>query len=72
MLLEKQPLSMEQLDAQSALELPQRDTLLVTVVIGNVNILRDIEITVRNVDIAAQICAAVLANNSQVTCEIQQ
>jgi hypothetical protein len=69
----KKTLNMAELDAQTAVELPDRDLMaLVTIVIGNVNILRDVEITVRNVDVAAQICAAVVAANTQLTCEIQQ
>lgn len=72
-MLEKKALSPEVLEAQTAMELPDREMMaLVTVVIGNVNVLRDVEITVRNVDVAAQICASVLSNNTQVTCEIQQ
>lgn len=71
MLTDKPMLSLEDLDAQFATELPQRDTMLVTVVITNVLNNNTVEIDVRNVDIAAQICAALLAN-ANVTCEIQQ
>ena len=72
MLLEKQPLSMEELEAQNAIELPQRDTLLVTVVITNVLNNLTIEIDVRNVNVAAQICAAILTQQTNVTCEVRQ
>ncbi len=68
MLLEKQPLSMEELESQSAIELPERDTLLVTIVIGRIDVIDDITITVRNVDIAAQICAQLIATGN-FTCE---
>ena len=68
----KQILSQADLDSQMALELPNRDLMLVTVVIGNLLSGNTIEIDVRNIDIAAQICAAVLTNNTNVTCDIQQ
>ena len=61
MLAEKRPLSLEELEAQTALELPERETP-VTVVIGCLAlcvgqiIIRDVE-----VDVAATICAAVSA-----------
>jgi hypothetical protein len=72
LLTEKRALSLDDLDAQSAVELPERETMLVTVVIGNLLSGNTIEIDVRNVNVAAQICAAVLAANSSVTCEVQQ
>ncbi len=72
MLLEKQPLSIEELEAQSAIELPERDTLLVTIVITNVLNNLTVDIDVRNVNVAAQICAAILTTQTNVTCEIQQ
>ena len=53
-MLEKKVLSPEVLEGQTALELPDREMMaLVTIVIGNVNVLREVEITVRNVDVAA-------------------
>lgn len=72
MLAEKQMLTLDELDAQSAVELPQRDTLLVTVVLSNVRIIRDVTITVEDVNVALQICAAVLAQDTGVTCEVIQ
>jgi hypothetical protein len=72
MLVEKKMLSDIDLDSQVALELPDREMLLVTVVITNLlNNLR-VEIDVRNLDIAAQICAAVLTNQTSVRCEVLQ
>ena len=69
MLAEKKALSLEELDAQAAFELPDRDMMLVTVVITNVlNNLR-VEIDVRNVTIAAQICAAILTVDTNVDCD---
>jgi hypothetical protein len=72
MLTEKRPLSVEEIDAQAALELPDREMMLVTVVITNLLNNNEVSIDVRNIDIAAQICANALANNSNVDCEIQQ
>ena len=72
MLAEKRPLSVEEIDAQAALELPDREMMLVTIVITNVLNNNTVEIDVRNVNVAAQICAAVLTNNTNVTCEVQQ
>ena len=68
MLAQKPVLSLDELDAQFATELPQRDTMLVTVVITNVLNNNTVEIDVRNIDIAAQICAGVL-NSARVTCQ---
>ena len=65
---EKKPLSVEEIEAQTALELPERETP-VTVVIGCLAlcvgqiIIRDVE-----VDVAATICAAVQA----ITVDSQQ
>ena len=72
MLTEKKLLNFEELDNQTAMELPAREMPLVTVVITNVLNNNEVDITVKNIDIAAQICAAVLTNNTNVTCEIQQ
>jgi hypothetical protein len=72
MTAQKQLLSQADLDAQMALELPNRDLMLVTIVITNLLNNLSIEIDVRNVNVAAQICAAVLAVQTNVTCEVQQ
>ncbi len=71
MLAEKKALSLEEVDAQVALELPDRDMMLVTIVITNVLNNNTVEIDVRNINVALQICAAVLAN-ANVECDIQQ
>lgn len=68
---EKPMLSMDALDAQFATALPQRDTMLVTVVLSNVLNNNTVTVDVRNIDVAAQICAGVL-NNARVTCDIVQ
>ena len=68
MLAQKPMLDLDELDAQFATELPQRDTMLVTVVITNVLNNNTVEIDVRNIQVAAQICAALLAN-ANVDCD---
>jgi hypothetical protein len=77
MLLEKKALSLEEIEAQSALELPDREMMLVTVVITNVLNNLSVDIDVRNNKIALQICAAVdllntILDGDQLTCEINQ
>ncbi len=81
MLTEKKALSLEDLEAQTALELPDREMMLVTVVITNVLNNTEIEIDVRNNNIALQVCAIVaLLNlivgpaspNLPLDCDIQQ
>jgi hypothetical protein len=77
MLAEKRALSLEEIEAQTALELPDREMMLVTVVINNVlNNLSD-EVDVRNVNVAVQVCAVVNALNTildgdRLTCTIEQ
>lgn len=69
-MVEKKMLSVEAIESQAVLELPDREMMLVTVVIGNLlsNNNVDVEIDVRNIQIAAQICAAVLTVDTSVTC----
>lgn len=71
MLTDKPMLSLDELDAQFATALPQRDTMLVTVVITNLLNNNTVNIDVRNIDVAVQICAGLL-NNANVTCEVVQ
>ena len=67
MVLDKQPLSVEQLESQIALELPDREMMaLLTIIIGSIRI----PITIRDVDVALGICANILAANSNVTCTV--
>jgi hypothetical protein len=68
----KPVLDLDVLEAQTAVELPDRELMLVTVVITNLLNNLTIDIDVRNVNVAAQICAAVLAVQTNVTCEVQQ
>jgi hypothetical protein len=80
MLTEKKPLSVEELEAQTALELPERETPA-TVIIGCLSLCSGrIRIPNVGVDVAAQICAAVGALNvtllgltgTQLSCTIRQ
>jgi len=78
MLLEKERLTLDELEAQAALELPNRDMMLVTVVINNVLNNLSIDVDVRNVNVAVQVCAVVnlintiIAPDAALTCTIQQ
>jgi hypothetical protein len=77
MLLEKEPLSLEELEAQAALELPSRDMMLVTIVINNVLNNLSIDVDVRNNRVAVQVCAIVnlintILDGDTLTCTIQQ
>jgi hypothetical protein len=68
---------MEQLEAQTALELPNREMPLVTLVLVDLVDIGDITITVRNVNVAATICAAVGGvitdqTTAVVVCDVDQ
>ena len=67
----KRQLSNADIESQMAVELPDRDLMLVTIVITNLLNNLTIEIDVRNVNVAAQICAQVIATGN-FACEIQQ
>ena len=71
MLTNKQILSQADLDSQMALELPNRDLMLVTIVITNILNNNTIEIDVANNKVAAQVCAA-LINTGNFRCELGQ
>ena len=77
MQLEKKPLDLEEIEAQAALELPDREMMLVTVVITNVLNNLSVDVDVRNVNVAVQVCAVVNALNTildgdRLTCTIEQ
>ena len=77
MLLEKKALSLEEIEAQAALDLPDREMMWVTVIINNVLNNLSIDVDVRNVNVAVQVCAVVNALNTildgdRLTCTIQQ
>jgi hypothetical protein len=59
MLLEKKALSLEDIEAQTALELPDREMMQIVVVIENVLNNNTIEIDVRNNRVAVLVCAVV-------------
>jgi hypothetical protein len=69
-MVEKKMLSVEAIESQAVLELPERELMLVTVVIGNLLSGNTVEIDVRNVQVAAQICAAVLSSGV-LTCDFE-
>ncbi len=75
-MLLKQRLPVAEIEAQAALELPKRDMLqLVTVVINNVLNNLNINVDVRNINVAVQVCAVVNALNGIIvgqtlTCDI--
>ncbi len=70
MLTEKPVLSLDELEAQVATELPQRDTMLVTVVITNVLNNNTVDITIS--DNAVQVCAQLIATGNFECTIIQQ
>jgi hypothetical protein len=75
----KKMLTMTEIESQTALELPERRMLgLVTVVITNVLNNLSVDVTVRNNNVAVQICAVVdllngiLLFGNQLTCTTRQ
>jgi hypothetical protein len=74
----KRTLTLDELDAQTGLALPNRDMMLVTVVITNVLNNLSIDVDVRNINVAVQICAVVelinteLLGGNTLDCDIQQ
>jgi hypothetical protein len=74
----KRTLTLDDIEAQTALELPERNMLgLVTVVITNLLNNLSVDIDVRNNNVAVQVCAVVDALSTiltvdQLTCTIQQ
>ena len=76
MLLEKKRVSLDDLESQAAFELPDREMMLVTIVITNVLNNLSIDVDVRNVKAAVQVCAIVnlIASDlgTPLTCQIQQ
>ena len=70
MLEQKKMLSDMDLDSQVALELPDREMLLVTIVITNVLNGLSVDVNVANNNVAVQVCAKLLATGI-FTCDIQ-
>jgi len=61
MLVDKRPLSLDALEAQTAFELPNRETMLVTVIITDVLNNLSVDVDVRNNMVAVQVCAVIAA-----------
>lgn len=83
MVQEKKPLNMDVLESQSAFELPDRELMLVTLIVTNVLNNLSVDIDVKNVNVALQICAVVNDVNAILvddegdsvailTCQIEQ
>jgi hypothetical protein len=78
MLVEKTALSLDELEAQYAAELPEREMLgLITIIITNVLNNLSVDVEVKNVNIAVQVCAIVNVLNSildgdRLMCVIEQ
>ena len=76
MTAEKRTLSLTDLDTEAGFVLPQRETMLVTIVITNLLNNLDVNVEVKNNNVAVQVCAVVQALNAfvgtQLTCDIQQ
>ena len=78
MLLEKRQLTTEDLEAQVALELPERDMMaLITVIITDVLNNNTVSIDVNNNKVAVQVCALVnllndLTGTTTFSCRITQ
>jgi hypothetical protein len=74
----KNLMTMDRLDAETALELPNREMLLVTIVIGNLLSGNDVEVNVVNNKVAVQVCAIVelidsdLLGGNTLDCDIRQ
>jgi hypothetical protein len=74
----KEMLTLEALEAQTALELPERETMLVTIVITNLLNNLSVDVDVKNNNVAVQVCAIVelidsdLLGGNVLTCDIQQ
>ena len=71
MVRDKKPLNIEEMTAQTALELPNRELLsLVTVVITNLLNGNTVNIPVSDVNVGNGICAQVLASSSLFSCKV--
>jgi len=76
MVHDKKRLSLDEIEAQTALELPDRELMLVTIVITNLLNNLSVDIDVKNNNVAVQVCAIVQILNANVgtllTCDIRQ
>jgi len=73
MILQKKRLSFEEIDAQTALELPQRRMLSLVTITNVLNHL-SVTVTVKNNNVAVQVCAIIDVLNANIgtalTCTI--
>ncbi len=64
-MLEKRPMSVEELESQAAFELPERDMMaLINIIVFDVidgGVLNNLTIEVKNNNVAVQVCAVVNA-----------
>ncbi len=67
--MSKRTLTVQDLDAQTAVELPDRDMMLVTVVLNNILNNNTVTITLRDIDLALQLCAQLVASESVLQCD---
>ena len=77
MVLEKTALSADDLEAQYAAELPEREMLgLITIIITNLLNNLSVDVQVKNVNVAVQVCAVINILNQNIgtdlTCRILQ
>jgi hypothetical protein len=77
--LEKEPLTLEQLEDQTAFELPDRETALVFVIIKDVLSGNKIRVEVEDVNVAVQVCAVIQlltdmdeSDGIDLTCRVAQ
>jgi hypothetical protein len=74
MLLEKRPLTVEELDRQAGFELPDRDMMaLINIIVFDVidgGVLNNLNIEVKNNNVAVQVCAVVNALASLPSVEL--
>jgi hypothetical protein len=74
MLLEKRPLTIEELDRQAGFELPDRDMMaLINIIVFDVidgGVLNNLNIEVKNNNVAVQVCAVVNALASLPSVEL--
>ncbi|HSH81964.1 MAG TPA: hypothetical protein VLA19_25845 [Herpetosiphonaceae bacterium] len=69
--MEKRTLNLAEIEAQTALELPDREMMLVTIVITNLLNNLTIDVDVANNNVALQVCAA-LINTGVFDCDVVQ
>ena len=70
MLVEKKPLGVEELEAQTALELPDREMLaLVNVTLGNLAVQVPIGVAANVCDVNAAVLVAAIHDEGSATCE---